>query len=326
MDKECFMGKVEASVWQGIYGQAYDARGDLFVRLLDKAGRHEFDDEYLELAIAYGESAPQTERFSVFYAWYALAHGSYEVALEESEKAHGVRRVNGIIWKLLITCYKHFGKYMQAVWYQGLCHKFYPLPLDLQCSMLDKDEYMARLSIAMGVGEYAPIASRRVYLAEGQIQNKMSIFLGEPLYAMQGKAEDAYWPCVYGGCQGSLNDRSGAVFAVRDNAEFVNYSAGDTVFELFRAVPEKNVDFILPEGETWIVPMAGTVDKQEITFSSGAGKPGKSTWLGKHSYSFFRLDKSASISSKAEMAVGRTIRLGRSRARHKLVLHIIVDA
>lgn len=326
MDKDGFMDEVEASVWQGIYGQGYDARGDLFIRLLVKAGNHEFDDEYLELAVEYGESAPQTERFSVFYAWYALAHGSYEVALEEAQKAYGVRRVNGILWKLLITCYKHFGKYMQAVWYQGLCHKFYQLPLELQCALSDKDEYMARLSIALGFSEYAPLASRRVYLAEGQPQNKMSIFLGEPLYAMQGTTEDAYWPCVYSGCQGSLNDRGGAVAAARDNAEFVNYSAGDAVFELLRAVPEKNVDFILPEGETWIVPLSGTVDKQEITFSSGTGKPGKSTWLGKHSYSFFRLDKSASISSKDEMAVGRTIRLGHSPARHKLVLHIIVDA
>ena len=320
------MDKTEASVWQGIYGQGYDARGDLFAKLLAKAGRHEFDDEYLELAVEYGEASPQPERFSVFYAWYALAHGGYEVALAEAEKAFDVRRVNGIVWKLLITCYTHFGKYMQAVWFQGLCHKFYHLPLELKCALLNGDEFLTRLSIALGFSEYAPIASRRVYMAEGQPQQKMSIFLGEPLYAMQGNAEDIYWPCVYSGCQGSLNDRGGAVAAVRENTEFVNYSAGDTVFEMFKASPEKTVDFSLPEGEAWIVPLAGTVDKQEITFSNATDKPGKSTWLGKHSYSFFRLDEPVSISSQAEMAVGRPIRLGHSPARHKLVLHIIVDA
>ena len=34
----------EIPVWQGIYRQGYDAKGDLFARLLVKANRHEFDD------------------------------------------------------------------------------------------------------------------------------------------------------------------------------------------------------------------------------------------------------------------------------------------
>ena len=66
----------DATVWQGIYGQGYDARGDLFARLLAKASKREFDDEYLSLAVEYGKASPQPERFHVFYAWYALAHGN----------------------------------------------------------------------------------------------------------------------------------------------------------------------------------------------------------------------------------------------------------
>ena len=59
------------------------------------------------------------------YAWYALAHGNYEVALAEAEQAAEIRAVNEVVWKILVTCYVHYGRYLEAAWYQGLLIKFY---------------------------------------------------------------------------------------------------------------------------------------------------------------------------------------------------------
>ncbi len=313
----------EASVWQGIYGQGYDARGDLFARLLVKANRREFDDEYLGLVVEYGKASPQPERFHVFYAWYALAHGNYEVALAEAEKAAEIRAVNGVVWKILVTCYVHFGRYLEAAWYQGLLIKFYQGTLKMPVPAEHQEAFLARLSIGLGVSGYAPIVSRRIYLdEERELCEKMSIFLGEPIEEQRPEGDLLYWSGVYGGCQGALNHRGLALAEVREQQGFVFNSAADLEFELIRSTVQRSYEFD-PQGSTYILPLAGTEKSQKLdVHGPDVHKP---AWLGKYAFSFYRVSEPVKLRSGADFAVGKPIRLGHSSKRRKLVLHILVD-
>ena len=315
---------VQQEVWQGIYQLGRKPVGmDFFLELLRKAGRHEFDDEYLNLAIAYRDVAPQPERFWVFYAWYALAHGNYEVALEGAEKARQIRQVNGVIWKLLVTCYTHFGRHMEAVWYQGLLHKFYDEPLALQIPEQSSYEYFQRLSIALGVSGYAPMAVRRVRLdADNKLRENKAILVGEYLPEMYVSQEPPYWVGVYVGCQGNLNNRGGVLEAIKENQDVVRHCGGDMVFDFMRA--RTYTDWLYePEGAV-ILPIAGTEAKQCLRVDCASVQ--EPAWLGKWSFDFYRVEEQVHFSSDAPFVVGKPIKLGHSSTRHKLVLHIMVDA
>ncbi len=313
----------EASVWQGIYGQEYDARGDLFARLLVKASKHEFDDEYLGLSVEYGKASPQPERFHVFYAWYALAHGNYEVALAEAEQAAAIRAVNGVVWKILVTCYVHFGRYLEAAWYQGLLVKFYQASMTIPVPAEQQDAFLARMSIGMGFSGYAPIVSRRIYLdGKRETYEKLSIFLGEPIEEQRPGGDLLYWSGVYGGCQGALNHRGEALAEVREQPGFVSNTAADLDFELIRSTVQRSYEFD-PQDSTYILPLAGTEKSQRLDVYASALK--KPAWLGKYAFSFYRVSEPVKLCSEQDFALGRPIRLGHSSKRRKLVLHIMVD-
>ena len=73
---------------------------DLFARLLEKTACGEWDDEYLLLLIEYQKLYPASEKFEVFYARYALAHGNVPLALETAHAGELKRRVSPVLWAL----------------------------------------------------------------------------------------------------------------------------------------------------------------------------------------------------------------------------------
>ena len=73
----------------------------LFASLLDRMERRQYDDEFLAGLVAYQAIYPASEKFDIFFARYALAHGNIEVALEYARAAEKKRPLNYLVWRLL---------------------------------------------------------------------------------------------------------------------------------------------------------------------------------------------------------------------------------
>ena len=131
-------------------------RKEIFLQLLEKADRREFDDSFLELAIEYQKLDPDSERFDVFYGWYALFHHAYPIALEAGKKAEQKRPLNFEVWKLLSKCYHAMGRTMDVIPYDAMCKYFYKVPLKVTVDWKELDEALAIASRSMNVGNYAP--------------------------------------------------------------------------------------------------------------------------------------------------------------------------
>ena len=76
----------------------------LFDELLAKVANEEWDDEYLLLLIEYQKLYPASEKFEVFYAKYALAHGNTQLALAIARDGERKRRVSPVAWDVLRSC------------------------------------------------------------------------------------------------------------------------------------------------------------------------------------------------------------------------------
>ena len=69
----------------------------LFASLLDRMERRQYDDEFLAGLVAYQAIYPASEKFDIFFARYALAHGNIEVALEYARAAEKKRPLNYLV-------------------------------------------------------------------------------------------------------------------------------------------------------------------------------------------------------------------------------------
>ena len=291
------------------------------IREQTEAGR--FDDTFLEKIVEYHTMYPRSEKFDVFYAQYAIAHEAYDVALESLEKAYKNRKINLIIWKLLIQCYEAWGRTSRMLFFRGLCNRFYALPIEIQLPREQMSEHLGVLSLALGAANYAPLAENSMKIDEnGVTQKHSSTFSGNrPIPCLVPTEAEPYWSGVYIE-QESLDGLGWLLSTVRDEENFLKYGGTGITFDIMRA--QKTKEFSLDEnGEKCIVPVAGTEPRQQVDFSTASFSD--SAYVGQWHYSFFRLEQPTQISSEAPFIIGRPIRLGHNPKRKKVILRILVD-
>lgn len=306
----------------GEYRQGNLRGACLFQALLHKAAVKEYDDDFLALLAEYYQLYPESDRFAVFYARYAIAYGNYAVALEYGQKAYEKRKVNLEVWKILAACYKFLDQPLKALIYQGYGSKFYNLPLQVSVPQDRIPSYMNVLSVAMGIGNFAPFAASRMeYSAQG-LHSHCGVFAGEYLPLPDRSQGYSYWVGSYAE-QESLDAKGWLLSEGKQQERFAEYCGADFVFDIMKS---KTFDQLRLDvgSQPILLPVAGTEEKQELQFS--VDKTANSIWVGKWAYSFFRLEEPTAIASKAPFIVGEPIRLGHSPQRKKLVLHILVDA
>ena len=294
----------------------------LFEQIQELTDTQKFDDAFLENIIEYHKMYPLSEKYDVFYAQYAIAHGAYGVALEVLESAYKSRKVNWIIWKLLVQCYEALGLTKQMAFFSGLCNRLYATPLEISVPRQQLSAYLGILSLALGETNYAPIASHYVSFDGSGIKQQPSVFAGDrPIPCLAPTEAEAYWAGAYIE-QETLDGKGWLLSAVRDKMEFAKYGGIDFAFDIMRARIAQTVT-ANENHEACIVPLAGTEPEQKIWFSSGQGSD--AVWVGQWNYSFFRLEQPTDISSDAPFIIGRPIRLGHDAKRKKVILRILVD-
>lgn len=292
-------------------------------QLQTKICQGQYDDVYLQLLIRVRKLAPQAEYFAVFYSLYALAHGNYEVALSCARDAFHVRKVNRVIWHIMIDCYSHMERYDYVAYFQGLCKKFYGEPLKLNLDMEQKEQILSMLSLGNGIANYAPLSAGRAFFDENGLRFQGSLFTGEYLPEIRREGVLPYFVGIYPHGTVSSQNMDHVVKKLSSDEEFIANCSVGTIFDLMRSNKAKE-EYLNPVG-TYILPLAPTVNGQEIQFDF-ANESRKVLLYGRLNYNFYRIDDQTRVSSKQDMVIGKTIRLGHSPKRKKLVLNILADA
>lgn len=296
----------------------------LFDALLHMAEAEQFDDAYLEKLVVYRELYPSSEKFDIFYAWYAAAHKSYTVALKSALAAERKRPLNFEVWKLLILCYEKLGQRDKAAVYEGLCAKFYAVPLELTMPRSELHTYLARLNRGMCLGGYAPFHPERLIWSEQGLKKQGGVYAGTFIPGFYDEAGEGWWTGVYTGLE-PMNNKGWLLSQHLDDDEYVRRCGAEVIFDIMKSeLIEGEFSVSGTENDPVILPVAATEEQQEISFSTADVQ--NKAWLGKWKYSFFRVNEPVRISSPQAFVVGKSIRLGHRPHRKKLVLNILVDA
>ncbi len=294
----------------------------IFQELLQKKEKQLFDDSYLEQVIAYEQMYKDTEKFSVFFAAYALANGNVQVALDTLKEGERKRRICPAIWELLVETYTRMGEMCNAAYYQALLRRFCQKVMSISIPFEEKEHYLSIFTIAATQGTYAPYMWKATLLEKG-VDWHFGFVIGDFLYQINRHEEWKYWVGAYLP-SGNLNHHAWLLAQYTDNLEFAQRTGVDAMFDIQRAKAATCFNFEVKPGDSWVLPVAGTEEQQRIEFEFS--KQTKPVHAGKWTFSYYRLEQPVTISSTYPFAVGKPIRLAHSRKRRKLVLNILVDA
>ena len=302
-----------------------------FARLLVKREQEEFDDEYVQLAGDYGEAHPFSEAPEVFLGAYELFHGDAMRAMAYAQKAFSKRPLNFEVWKLFVRCCKALGDVQSLAYFEGLCKKFYNVPLDLEFYEGPVgDVQMNLLSLGLGIGNYAPFARARVRTEGGKFQSGRDLYVGEFWPRFYARSEYWFWVGCYEERE-DLEAKSWIAEQGRGNADFVNRCGAEFVFDTMKAQEVRDVT-IEPDGAPVLVPLAGKTAGQFVQFAKGDGSPlglgdDDTSALGKWSFDFYRVEQPTRIMAMTEtpFVLGAPVELRHSPRRHPVVLNILVD-
>ena len=300
---------------------------ELFADLLSRAERNAYDDDFLVRLAAYREESPESERADIFAARYLLHHGDAEGAAVCGERAYQKRPVNYEVWKVLAEAYGACGRALESITMQGYSCGLYNTPEKLSLHLTEDtlQEGLGRLSLAIGLGDYAPIAYGRAYIKNGALAYRSDLFIGEHLPLTMPRGSARFWVAAYAENE-FLSDKSYMLSHVRHTDWFAGCGHRDFVFNLQKAKEVTGTCRIdVPEGKALLVPIAGVEPTQELTVQTA--DLNRIVYLGKWAFSYFRFDAPAVLHAEKDQpyAVGTPIFLEHSPARKKLVLNILVD-
>ena len=294
----------------------------IFELLKAKVLSNEYDDEYLILLAEYYKSRTNKNNFYIFYAAYALAKSNYKVAMEYAVKAKTNRFINKLLWQILAKCYLQKHDYDNVAYLQGLLKAHYNENFNLNCNPENIDTLLNNASLGMGIGLYAPIAANRVFYANDKFFIKQSLFWAEFLPNLCNFNEEKYYVGVKLGKKLYDYGAQYVIDKMKNDVKFTDGSNADIIFDLVKA---KKVKKIIVNDGAAIVPIATTVPEQALEMSD-AHRMSTIEIQGRNNFEFYRFNNTTTIKSHKDFIVGKTIKLGHSTNRKKVVLNILLDA
>ena len=138
----------------------------LFRKLQAKSVVQEYDDEFFILLEQYKNIYPDSEHLDIFGARAALHYGDAVAALQLALRAFHKRKVNLVIWQLLIECYDKLGNRAEKAKYQAYAHHLYCIGFTARLDNSCLQEILDNITMAEGIGSYAPLADQKTRLAE----------------------------------------------------------------------------------------------------------------------------------------------------------------
>lgn len=297
---------------------------ELFNKLITYTRREKYDDDYLQALIEFWRFLPENEvDGNIFYAKYALQHKNYAVAYEYGHRAYAKRKVNLELWRILRDAAYGLGLVEEALLFGGFADKFYKDPVELDIPRANLQAALGVFSLAMGRGNYAPVAVSRMYLTDNGIEARDAIFAGEFLPEEGAVGEYRLFSGAYVE-QEMINNKGKLLSFIKDVPEMACISGADFVFDLIK-VADRGKSFHVPVGkENVLIGIVGREEQQQVTFLSA--HEDTADFLGKWGTSFFRLTEDTQVTSAEGVLCTPPIILRHDENRCKVVLNILLDA
>ena len=303
--------------------QDNDKSRSLFESLLNRAAAGKFDDEFLVELIEYHKEFPESERYDIFYAKYALAHGAVQLALESAEKAYQKRKGCFDIWRLLSECYKLLQRPLDAGFFDGLMARHAGVDFTGSVPKNDVDAYLGVLTIAMSDPRPMPFFTREMFLdRKNGLQARMGAYAGRFIPSLPKELCDKYrfWSGIYNP-RGVRNERGEMMAYATKSGLSDNLCYGDITFDIMKAHETQEV--FANTDEPCLIPIAGKYADQKLRVKMKNGD--KEIKLGTYEFSFFRVEEPVVMTAESPIVVGCPIPLHHDKSRKRLILNIMVD-
>jgi len=273
----------------------------MFHKLLAYVQQGKYDDDYLQALIDFWQFLPENETDgNIFYAKYALYHKNYAVAYEYGHKAYAKRKINWELWRVLRDAAYGLGKMEEALLYAGFADKFYKESVRLDIPRTRLQGALNIFSLAMGRGNFAPVAVSKMVMTDRGMEERYAIFAGEFL-PEEGEPTEEYQLFSAAFTEREMINQKGRLLEyIKDIPEIASIGGADFVFDLIKAAP-KGQSCHIPVGQDEVlVGLVGQTESQRVEFHSR--HEDTADFLGKWATSFFRLREGGGAG--AEIAFG----------------------
>lgn len=297
----------------------------LFRKLQAKSAAHEYDDEFFSLLEKYKNIYPESEHLDIFGARAALHYGDALAALPLALQAFHKRKVNLVIWQLLIDCYDKLENWAEKAKFQAYAHHLYLIGFNARLDGNCLPQIIDNITMAEGVGSYAPFAQQKAKLAEdgNSLEIRPMSLAGEYIPWSMDQEGYAYFVGAFVN-QEILNAKGNLLLREAGKRQFLDDYAADFVYDIMRAKTISKELVFNPEGKKYILPLLGMQASQDIRLATRDKE--YDAILGHLEYSYYRIEEPVTITSEADFVLGRPILLEHSPKRKKVVLNILVDA
>lgn len=294
----------------------------LFHKLIAYGKRNIYNDDYLRKLIEFWQLPENEIEGDILYARYALAHGSYAVAIEYGEKAFSKRKVNWELWCILRDAYYAVGEVEKALLFAAFADKFYKEPVLLDIPKNRLENALDIFSLGMGEGIYAPVALSRMKMGTEGVKSVCSLFAGEFLPAIEPEGKYRTFAAAY--TEVELQDDKGKLMEhIKGVPAMSAISGADMTYDLIKVADVGKRYSIPVEDASIVVGLIGNSIHQQIDFHGRTD--GALSYLGKWATTFFRLDETTEISSPYNILCTAPVVLKHSSQRCKVVLNILLD-
>ena len=241
----------------------------LFRKLQAKSVCNEYDDEFFELLKTYKSIFPDSEHLDIFGARAALHYSDAVAALQLALQAFHKRKVNLVIWQLLIECYGRLGNWAEKAKYQSYAHNLYCIGFNASLDRSCLQEILDNITMAEGLGTYAPLAAQKSRLAEDGnsfVTNPGSL-AGEYIPWSKDRDGYAYFVGAYVN-QEILNAKGNLLLREAGEPKFVEDYAAEFVYDIMRSKTVAKKLVFNPDGKKYILPLLGLQASQNIRIAT----------------------------------------------------------
>lgn len=218
-----------------------EAARQMFYSLLARVQAGKLDEAFLIELVRYHKVFPESERYEVLYARYALAQDAPLVALEYGAKAYRKRRFSPAIWRLMAEIYRALERPLEAAHFDAWRVRWE--------KNADADELRREIAAEIAGGEAAAVSPEA---KERRYEVELSALPKEPLRLwIRTKSHEFQWETMAHIAFDGRVDRSRFFYRLYTREDAPQAVRDAAMEHRFLGIAERYTRTVAENGEFW---------------------------------------------------------------------------